>query len=460
MHPALKIGLVLFALPFLALCLFAHPVADDYCHSAVAVDKGFRGAITFWYTQWQGRFFSTALVTFYPIAFDFFATFKVIALLILVGLFAGIYGFTRAMLRDRMQGKEIFWIAFLVFVLYLSSMPSVFEGVYWASASLTYQTGLIFTLLLFSLLLSYEPSSRGPAKFLRIVAICLLTVAAAGCSETSLVVALAGLAAGSLMTLKWRRDACQVWIAVLLVCIAAAAVVMLAPGNEIRAQNFPLRFRLGISLLKTAVFSVYVLLKSWPSLPALAAATVIVAAMASRATRNRAVTPNQFVLSLLLWAGLFAVSFFPAFYGTGGRPGPRSIDVSCALFLIGWFVNIFFLAGFAGRTLRREPSIPPKLLKIAQIVLIVSLFTLGNFPGVAKDLVSAAVTYDRELAARYAMIRTASRSRTADVEVPHLSVIPQSLVNPDSELHEDPDHWINKCWAKYFGVKSIRRTAM
>jgi len=54
------------------------------------------------------------------------------------------------------------------------------------------------------------------------------------------------------------------------------------------------------------------------------------------------------------------------------------------------------------------------------------------------------------------MIRSASLSGASEVEVPRLSVIPRSLVNPDFELRDDAYHWINKCWAQYFGLKSIK----
>lgn len=459
-HLLFKTCLVLFVLPFFALCWFAHPAGEDYCLSAMAVDKGFWGAMDYWYYNYHGRFSVTALVTLYSVALDPFAVCKFISIFTLVGLLSGFYCLARSLLRGLAADEEISWIGILVFVLFLSSMPSLFEGIYWVGGVLPYQTGLVLALFLFSLLLSYEPSAGVPVRFLRILGICLLTVAAAGCSETILAMVLVGLAVGSMITLKWRRETCHIWMLALLVCVAVAAVVTLAPGNEFRAQNYPLRFRLGISFLKTAAFSVYMLLTSWPNAPALAAATVIVAPVVFRVTGNIAVTPNRFALSLLLWAGLFAVSVFPSFYGTGGRPGPRAIDVSCAIFLTGWFVNIFLLAGFARGSLGKELSVPPRLFKTAQIVLVASLFSLGNFPGAARDLVSgAAVTYDRELHARYATIRAASSSQTADVEVPRLTAMPQSLFQSERELHEDSDNWINKCWAQYFGVKTIRLKA-
>ena len=53
-----------FALaPFLGLCFFVHPAADDYVFAIMVRDLGFGAAQHDWYTNWTGRFVSTALIS-------------------------------------------------------------------------------------------------------------------------------------------------------------------------------------------------------------------------------------------------------------------------------------------------------------------------------------------------------------------------------------------------------------
>ena len=68
----------------LALSLFAYPSADDFCLAVRASQLGFREAQGYWYNNWTGRFFSTAVISAFVAGRDIVGIYWLAAILVLL----------------------------------------------------------------------------------------------------------------------------------------------------------------------------------------------------------------------------------------------------------------------------------------------------------------------------------------------------------------------------------------
>src|SRR5688572_30568492 len=66
-----------------ALSLFAHPSADDFCIAVKERLLGFGDSQAWWYTQWTGRYTSSAAITAFVGAADLLTHYRFAAMAIL-----------------------------------------------------------------------------------------------------------------------------------------------------------------------------------------------------------------------------------------------------------------------------------------------------------------------------------------------------------------------------------------
>ena len=72
--------------PFIPISFFNNPSIDDFCFFVKTIEKGYWNSQIEWYSTWTGRYFSTAILSIYPLLTKSFLLYKIVPL-ILLGLF-------------------------------------------------------------------------------------------------------------------------------------------------------------------------------------------------------------------------------------------------------------------------------------------------------------------------------------------------------------------------------------
>lgn len=457
----LAIGLCAAALlPFLLLAPSARPEADDFVFAGIVAQHGFLGAQSWWYTNWCGRFVSTAVLSALPAKFDLIAVYPWVCLGLLVAQMAATWWFLAAVGRAASERFNILRFhgaaAIVLPALYVTQMPSPREGFYWLSGAMTYQLPTILGLCLGALGLSIRRETSRLGIAWRTVAAALLALAVAGCNETVWLPGALVLSAAAAWALRRRHPSAVLWIAALAAFVAAAWVVYVAPGNAVRlayhVERRPLVARLGLALGTSLLYTV-----KWAAYPALwAVAVLFVAVLDAPADLRSAPSPRRAVrrrLALLAFGAYVIVlsGFLPSFLATGHKPPARAQNALFFPFLIVWLAGV----AVAWNATRRRAAGAPRLMHGAKRfvlgLLAIGLLAIGNLPAAVHDLAVRAPEYRRATVERYAELSAAARARRRCGRVAPLGGSPRTL----GCWEIGRDAYVDQHFARYFGLESV-----
>lgn len=454
----LAAALILALLPFVYTGWFARYQADDYCAAQLLREEGFWRAQWLSYTGWSNRF-ATMLVTGLLDPLD------VTGMQILPGLLtAGLLGAAvlllfrlRALTGARIPGAFLWALAAGGVFLGLYTLPERFQALYWRSGSVTYTLPAVCLLLLLAALTARPGARRG---WRRAALLGLFSFFAAGFSETTAAVQITVLALGLAAILVFAKAAgpggvdWSGWAAALVGALAALIVMILAPGNAVRMGQMPpppgFFAWLGMSLRHGAAF-----LADGLSSYLLPRAAGLVLGLGLALLQDWSRTPARRLAWTLLAvptaACLLAVAACaPSAYAQSAYPEPRAL--SMANFILtggviaaGWLIGGLIQKGLAGR-------LPPGLIRAAAVagLLIVGAYALyagWRVLGEAAEYRARAAAWDD----RAAQIEQLRLGGAAAVEVEALDSI-----GSIAELSADPEDWVNRCAAGYYGVEEIR----
>lgn len=448
---------------------YAHPSADDFCMAAGVQNEGLWPHLYNHYFEWSGRYLGNALYAIYPLGFGFFAGMSWMpGILIALLVFSCFYFLSRVFLTEG-RNKTV-WVLSVGFIaLFLISLKHTASSLYWPAGALSYQSGNVLYLLLLGLMFKlYDQQKRGQNTNSTVVLLSLVAFFGVGSNETILPAFFTLILFAMLATLFWRKDWIKPWLVVLSVMSAGIAIVVLAPGNDVRLASFEHRHQLGHAIDGSLNMGFW-LLKSWLSNPVLIVATLLAIfafqALFSSTKRdfrvNGKALASVFVLTLLTPF----VMQFPAWWSMGGWPPPRTVDAIYFIFLVNWFV---LLATF---TLCFKEKMTPffeqlKWSKLQSIFLILLcgllLFSIINsfkFKRLLTDMTELAEPFDQYMQARYKRIDDALEHDQKWLSVPaYRGKAPKSIYFFD--IASNPVDWRNKCYADYFGLEKVRRIPM
>jgi Family of unknown function (DUF6056) len=436
------------------LALYCHPMADDWSYAHQGITRELFPWLKGEYLNWNGRYFSNVLVGRGPLVLGLDALWLYrsvpVALLLLTGVAA--FALMRSMTRHVLNAREQVAGALVFLSLFVQGMPDAGEGFYWYTGAVTYQLGSV--LFLFHLARLVRDRSSGGTGFFRSVVDALLIIAIIGSSEVHMVLMVA--LHGAIMLLRRTPSASPTlrWWKFLLV-LACAGVVVFAPGNAVRSALFAdthdALHSAWWGFLQTGRFAL-----TWATDPALLVCSVLYLPL----SRRLATTDDRFAhaFGLKPWmtsTALLAVIFlcaFPAYWGTGILGQHRTMNVAYCFFLPLWLLNLtsWDVHVFSKRwnVLSR---LSPTVVGLLGIALIVLLNLDRNGGDAARDLVTGrAARFDAQLEHRYFLLEQA-HTNGLPVMLPMITDPPESL--PLYELRDDPHHWVNQCYALYFGIE-------
>ncbi len=446
--------------PFIITSVFANPAADDFCFSNITQQYGFIDAQIHWYALWTGRFFSTFLLSFNNFLVDFPLIYKIILLLIPISLLIALYFLIREILGSVISKSFTLFFSTVLLLLYFYGMPSLSEGLYWMSGTITYTLPIILSLVLLILLIRITSKKNLPTNhsIRNFIIAGLLLVAIIGCNETIMLVWNGVLFLLLTFNYIYTRELNHKLLVLLLICISFSAIVILAPGNSIRSGYYSstiihnIQFSIVESFIDTLKF-IYGWLINTPILLITIIAISVYPRIRNSSTQVRMhINP---VIALIVSFILIQASIFISYWSIGELPLARTLNVSYFIFILGWFFTWNSIVQYLMKRNITFPNLPIYCIILIFAVFIISFTHSTNITNTINDIVSKSVLrFDRQMQQRKADILTCKSNNN------ELCVI-KSIVNPPislfySSLSTDTKNWQNECVAQHYGIKKVK----
>ncbi len=474
---ALSGALLLFGLAVIALSgRFTRFHADDFCLAGEVVQRGLPVAQGYWYNAWSGRYSATLIASLLTLPGPGFAPFP--ALLVMgVWLFGLTWSF-------KQLGEWLDWprpwlpamlLALVGVFAVLSSTPNRYQSFNWLTGLTTYTLPLALLSLGSGWILYQALQRNRKPTALLLAANGLLAFFLGGFSETyvAVQVTLFGLAAALALVSgrsRTRVVLLPVLIAWLVGSLAALGGIALAPGNAARQAQLPLTPDLLRILTFSARNAAHIIGKFLLRTPLAAGISLLVPLALGLGLPGRSLDGGKWdhlsprllwrfpsikglVLAPLAGFALLTAACAPTVFAMNAYPDDRVI-VAPQFFLALAVMVCGFLFGRALRDTahrlfwKRQPTL---MLAAAALALLVSgaatvqsvQSTLAQWP----EAQSYAVRWD----ARNRDLHTLRLLEASKVEI---GALESRFALAD--LNADPNDWVNRCFARYYGFDEVR----
>jgi hypothetical protein len=464
------IALAAFAAPLLAHGLIGTTMrysGDDYCYAGLFRQRGLLGMLSTTYTSpapFAGNRFSLTTASGLADAIGPLAS-AVLPGLVLVCWVGGLMFLLTQMRRfqaHKLSGAETGLLAAVLAYASLAATPDPIQSLYWRSAMLPYLAPTVLLVFILGLMVRYATALR--VSPVALIAIFLLSLFAAGLSETAASVQLVTLGVLTLAALLTRTElrprapaAIGLLTTGLIGSLIAMAMLFLAPTNWALPHNLPRATELA-RVLSMAVRNGYlfayrsVFRQFAPSLVAFLVALIL----ARRGPRTSALlrpTSLTRMLTLVLAIGsavalLILASMLPAAYTRSSYPPGRVLIVAtfatiCAAAALGWMVGCW------------SSAITRRSVWLSSVVTGLVLSSLSVFPVLAAvDTLEQYPSYLRWVRVwdeRDREIRTARGLGNSSVDV----MLMDKIIPDVAELQPDPDYWYNNCAEWYYDLDRL-----
>lgn len=463
-RPVLVLLVLVFTLsllPFIYTGTFSRYHADDYCFSSSLIQHGYFGSMIESYQSCSNRF-STYLVIGLIDELDVFGM-QILPGLLITGMMGGLY-LLFWNIKKRAQWPidhtQVLILTAMTTFFTIYTAPDQFQSFYWRSGSITYTLPVVLLPFLLALIIKFEVWKAGKTIFLiNWVLIYLLSLFNGGFSETTVVFQLAIfgflLVFAGRVSLPDKRKLFILLLSAMAGILTAMIIMILAPGNDVRLENMPDSlgvFRLIYLAFRFAAGFIYNTIKVSPLPVAVSCFLAFALAFLGNWHVNALHGGKWVFMALPVAAYLLIVAICaPSAYAQSAYPEAR------ALLPARWIITIaeisfFYMLGIWYQGWRlRNPKYEIKKAQTFTALLVVflcfypmrgALSTLGGVP----EYQSRAVAWDN----RSAIIVQEKAAGNLVLTVQELDSFGRIR-----ELSDNPELWVNKCAAVYYGVQSI-----
>ena len=467
---ALIAVLIILIAPLLILCYYIHPSADDLIYSSwykTPTTSGF-WEYQFWnYLSWNGRYFSTVLLTLNPLVWGSFTGYKWLPVIILLVFYSGLYYMLKAIFNE-LKAPALHIISLLITVTYFNLVPSLPETLYWMAGSVTYTLTWGLTFYFFAFFLKYFNEEKHKKAHLLICMLLIFCII--GSNELSAF--LITISAFLIVLYNWlsKKKPDTFSIVFLVFSAILCLIVILAPGNKARIALFENHYNFNYALVSTFknVIKIAIFNFKNPPLIIMCFLTLINTPLLIKKSffLKKIQKVNLFVLPVII---ILTVTFFyfTSAFNMGIEP-PLRLHGFISIFLI-LSIGLYILLLNAKHEFIVLPF--PQLRKLnlllfaAFIGFIITdfhrkagedIYFKGNISLAVYDITHDAPAYNREMYARYELIYEAKKENSTDITVPIINAKPKSIFFVD--IKPDSTHWINWSCAQYFDLNSIKTT--
>ena len=443
---------------FIALSFFAHPQTDDLCAYDDIRDLGYANTIAHVYHTWTGRYFYITVEGAILAQMDLIEDFWLVGICTMAILLLSIFVLVRTVTRGLASWWHAVGLTIGLLTVYCAMLPTPARAFYWLTGAATNQLVLILSLFAFALLLR-DPTPMGKFKRAVLIIVSALLMSAAIGTYDNTIPMLCGILLGATALALYTRNPRRLQFSIVfVVALISSAIVMLAPGNDVRAAHFE-----KAPLLQAIDYSVTNSLK-W-LIPYVLSPTVLLASLLFVPTgwrvgrKLRAIANNKPAWMLgvvILWSLMLICSWLPAQYVMQGNPPPRTLNTTSMFLLVGLFGSIAVFCAQVPDAQRRDLHLPVGLLATARFALAAVLLTQGNGLTALVQLKEQARDFDLAMHQRYDIIRQAKARGETEVILPPLPVQPTLLLPKGKDITPDPIEYPNFAVCTYWEIDSIR----
>ena len=420
----------------LAIARFNVPsVVDDFCFGWVSKEYGIFAGAYYYYMGWSGRYFGNVLMHATPLYFS--SNFVYLQLntyfLLALGFGTSIYAIKRIS-RWSLLDYRLWTGVFLFQAAALYSISGLYQWFYWFSGIYYYVS---FQFVLF-LLVTYFilPPSRKRTILLAIFLFCLM-----GCSEVSMLMFSGVFWGYQVWIWRFKGPIKKDLYLLFAVWLIGFLVVMLSPGNQVRAVT-NVNLGDGIHILLANFKDLLIQFATAPYLWAFIA--WVWWGFSPESIKPMSLL-NLLIISVLFF-GSMVVSFIPLSFALGEVHIPARI---LSLFLLFLMLYVSFILIHLKHHVQGGQGMLVGLLILTFIGA--GIWKSSNVRLLTQELLTGrAAAYYTENHERFEKIRL---SKSDSVEVAPLTV--KSKLFFSEELSQDPKHLWCKCVANYYGKKAV-----
>jgi hypothetical protein len=403
-----KAVLFLLLAPFLVIALFNHPSLDDYWNANTIITNGRLNAVAYSFHHFSGRYFSTFLMCMLnTLPQGEIWIFKLFPILICMAFVSILYYFIKNSFNS-LSGQQALMYALMFTLLHILNMRVLFEGLYWMSATITYQIAILIYLAILTLISSYFKSKSR----LKLAGILTLVVCLSGSLESIEPLFLTTLL---LIFLKLRRERKTADYPIVIYClllnIVCGLFVLFSKGTHSRITIAFADFQPSVSHALIRSFeSVSYYYAIWLLSPYNILAVLIIISyrgfpgLSAGQALSRRNSYRPLFLTMFISVFVSILVYFPLLYLESDVPTPR---ITTVIFMIFCFTVAGILITAADRLNKITKALQQRASKtLLWVAFIASIIFSGNFLKVSKDLFSGkAFRFNREQNRRYDQIR-------------------------------------------------------
>ena len=423
----LFLGLLLLAIfPYGYLSFFAQPIAEDFGFAHYYQKSEFLALLKNSYLKMNGRYIANILMYLNPLSFNQFTVYKLVPLLLILFTLLGSFFLVNQLFHFISTIKKVI-ISFVFTLLYLHNLPIISEGVYWYTAAVIYQGGIIcslFYIALFIKAISHKNNFR-ITTFLTFFSFLLC-----GFNEVLTLMIVFFLLIITIIAFLNKRAERKTILWQFIFALLFASILIGAPGNSIREgmyeNNNNLMYSLFYSILQVARFSF-----SWFFSLGLITASFLYFLLHKEWKKHSDVVMSSFYLnrwvSLILLLATVFISVFPPYWATGILGQHRTLNVAYFFFLIMWFINLSVWLNYFNEKVNMK-IIDQQQHKIALLFLLGILLT-GNGYDALVDIFSGDVSqFNKTLNERHVALKEATKKPPPVIVLKSLSADRKSVV--------------------------------
>src|SRR5690242_1096366 len=430
--------LIVFAAPFLVLLFYSLPATDDFCkatHCFDSVPQSVVLSVTWmYYTKWSSRWLTTFLQSLVMSRVTLTTHYDWLLLIVILTNLVALWYFFRTLFR--LSGTTALLVAGTFYAAYVASLDDLQLELYWLTGATEYNLSFSTLLVLVSLL--YQ-ARRAVWSY---VVVALLSIAIPAQHEIAGTL-LCMISFAGVIVMRLKKLPARQWYLSFGVAILSQAVVVLSPGNAIRAAQEHKQLWDLAHIPRWVAHSFYHGL-NWFSHPAILVASFCIFLLCQRDQDTSAAEdlPER-------WLGVAGVCAMFAVLGEVALVETAS-GIWIPSRVVAWFEFVFWLL-FVCVILKGIPEIHrvrfSQTTKIGAFgLLAVILLGSSNFRAAVEDLRGPAQSWWRMNSSRL-------QQRGGALEFQGTARYPKLAMH--QSLSSDSGCFVNKCAANYLRAKTV-----
>lgn len=426
-------------LPLVILSFFNQPSDDDFCYNTSSIGVGFLNTQINTFQNYNGRYLSTLILSNPNLISKNLFFYKILPILLMLLTFIALYLFISTLFKE--QGKSIkLLFTSVILLVYTLLMPSICQGFYWMSSSITYQLSIV--LLLFFLNSFIKLLILKKRKHLAFSILLLFLII--GTNEITMLLTDFIIGIVFVVTLATKKINYKLFFLV-VIAFLLTLFIMQSTGNTTRGNSLQNTHLISYSLYKTLnTLKSYLLI--W--IPFILIANLLLINFLKKGValkENIIFNVNPYLLFPIIIFIPF-LGFFIGYWALGSLLPPRSINVIYFYFILSCFYFGIVLMVYFEKKDKPFFEYSKAVRYTLLLVFFIQTLQSSNLKTAYSDLFSSkAYNYDLQLKNRF---NTIYSSKQDTVFVPFIKNKPLTLFNGDITL--DNDDWRNGCYDRYF----------